>query len=127
MVVVDTDVMVDVLRGYLPAAAWLSGTEADEIVVPGFVAVELLRGCKDKSAQASVERLLRPYDLAWPSPDVCAEAYSLYSRYHLSHSLAMLDALNGLLAVDLALPICTFNEKHYAVVPRLKTRQPYPR
>jgi predicted nucleic acid-binding protein len=42
----DTDVLVDFLRGHPPAVAWLTGYTAP-IGVPGLVAMELLQGCRD--------------------------------------------------------------------------------
>jgi len=43
MILLDTDVMVDILRGYEPAKEWLASVE--EIGVPGLVAMELIQGC----------------------------------------------------------------------------------
>jgi hypothetical protein len=40
MILLDTDVMVDILRGFEPAKVWLALVE--EISVPGLVAMELL-------------------------------------------------------------------------------------
>jgi predicted nucleic acid-binding protein len=42
----DTDVMVDFLRGYAPAVTWLTNY-AGPIGIPGLVAMELLQGCHD--------------------------------------------------------------------------------
>ena len=45
--IVDTDVMVDVLREHPPAVAWLRSLGEEEIVLPGYVLMELLQGCRD--------------------------------------------------------------------------------
>ena len=49
----------------------------------------------------------------------------VFASAHLSHSLGILDALIGQTAVAVHLPLYTFNQKHYAAVPRLQTVQPY--
>ena len=49
----------------------------------------------------------------------------LKSEYHLSHSIGLLDALIGLTAVAVNLPLYTFNQKHYSMIPNLHTIQPY--
>ena len=124
MILVDTDVMVDLLREYLPAVAWLDSIGEEEIILPGFVVMELVQGCRNKAEQEKVEKILGAYSVAWPSQDMCDEVLSVFARYHLSDGLGILDALIGQIAMALNLPLCTFNQKHYAAVPELKTVQP---
>ncbi len=125
MNIVDTDVMIDVFRGLQPAVDWLNSLENEEILLPGYVAMELFQGCEDKEQRRKVENNLNNFSIKWPSPEVCNRALSNYSKYNLSHSLGMIDALIGQLSVSLDLPLYTFNEKHYEVIPDLKTVQPY--
>jgi len=125
MILVDTDVMVDLLREYLPAVAWLDSIGEEEIILPGFVVMELVQGCRNKAEQEKVKKELGVYSIAWPSPEMCDEALSVFARYHLSFGLGILDALIGQMAVVLNLPLYTFNQKHYAAIPELKTVQPY--
>jgi predicted nucleic acid-binding protein len=56
----DTDVMVDFLRGYAPAVTWLTNY-ARPIGIPGLVAMELLQGCHDLAEQQRVERELKRF------------------------------------------------------------------
>ena len=125
MILLDTDVMIDLLRQYPPAVAWLDSLGEEEIILPGFVVMELIQGCRNKAEQQKVERELGTYGVVWPSPETCNEALSVFTRYHLSHGLGILDALIGQIAVALDLPLYTFNQKHYAPIPNLKTVQPY--
>jgi len=41
MILLDTDVMIDLLRQYPPAVAWLDSLGDEEIVLPGYLAVSL--------------------------------------------------------------------------------------
>jgi hypothetical protein len=50
MILVDTDVMVDIMRRHSPAVAWLDSLGAEEVGIPGLVAMELLQGCRIRSA-----------------------------------------------------------------------------
>jgi predicted nucleic acid-binding protein len=125
MIVLDTDIMIDLLRKYQPAIAWLNSLDNEEIVLPGFVIMELIQGCRNKAEQEQVERELRSYNVAWPSSETCAEALSVFASYHLSHGLGIIDALIGQMAVALNSPLCTFNQKHYGAIPDLETVQPY--
>jgi predicted nucleic acid-binding protein len=125
MILLDTDVMIDLLRKYPPAVVWLNSLGEEEIILPGFVVMELIQGCRNKAEQEKVERDLGVYGVAWPLPEACDEALSVFARYHLSHGLGVLDTLIGQMAVALNLPLYTFNQKHYAAIPDLKTVQPY--
>lgn len=125
MILLDTDVMIDLLRQYPPAVAWLDSLGAEEIILPGFVAMELIQGCRDKAEQQELERELRSYGVAWPSPAACNKALSVFTNYHLSHGLGILDALIGQMAVTMNVVLCTFNQKHYSVIPNLNILQPY--
>lgn len=127
MILVDTDVMIDVLRRHEPAAAWLGSLGAEEIGIPGLVAMELLQGCRNREEQNQLERLLRPYQRYWPSQADCARAFDDFAAYHLSHDLGILDALIAETAVGLDVELATFNSKHYRVVADAQLVQPYER
>jgi predicted nucleic acid-binding protein len=124
---VVTDVMVDILRQHPPAVAWLASLGEEPIQIPGFVAMELIQGCSSLKEQRNVERILRPSTLVWPKPEEYNSAFAVYYRFHLSHSLGLLDALIAQVAISLSVPLCTFNIKHYAAVPGLTINQPYSR
>ncbi len=127
MILLDTDVMIDLLRRYSPAVAWLESLGDDELQLPGFVVMELLQGCRNKAEQEKLEKELQSYAVTWPSPATCNEARAVFARAHLSHGLGLLDALIGQTAVALQVPLYTFNDKHYAGLPGLQTVQPYTR
>ncbi len=125
MILLDTDIMIDVLRRYPPAVTWLESLGNEEILLPGFVVMELLQGCRNKVEQEQIEKELQAYAVAWPSPETCNKAMAVFASAHLSHGLGMLDALIGQTAVALQVPLYTFNQKHYVAVPHLQTVQPY--
>ena len=125
MILLDTDVVVDIFRQYPPAMDWLAPIVTEKIILSGFVIIELIQGCKNKMDQEIVEKKLINYDIAWPSAGACKQALSIFSRYHLSHKLGIFDALIGQTAVSLNLPLYTFNQKHYDIIPNLRTIQPY--
>ncbi len=125
MIILDTDVMIDLLRQYRPALEWLQSLGEEEIILPGLVVMELIQGCKNRAEQDKLEKELCAYDVAWLLPETCNGALSVFSRYHLSSGLGILDTLIGQMAVGLNLPLYTFNQKHYADIPNLKTVQPY--
>ena len=125
MVLLDTDVMIDILRGYQPALAWLRSLDDDIIALPGFALMELIQGCKTKKEQQSLSKELDSYKILWPSHSDCNDAVKLFTRYRLSHHIGIIDVLIGQLALSFDLPLHTFNKKHYEPIPHLTTVQPY--
>ena len=125
MLLLDTDVMIDLLRRHPPALTWLESLGDEELLLPGFVVMELLQGCRNKAEQEKLERELQPYAVTWSSSEACNGARAVFASAHISHGLGLLDALIGQTAVALQVPLCTFNDKHYAAVPHLQTVQPY--
>lgn len=125
MILLDTDIMIDLLRQYQPAISWMLSLGNEEIFLPGFVVMEIIQGVRNKKEQEKIEKALERYSIIWPSSEVCDEALTVFSDYHLSHNFGILDVLIGQIAVTLGLPLYTFNQKHYNAIPNLKTIQPY--
>jgi len=121
----DTDVLVDILRGHAPALAWLNALGAAPVGIPGLVAMELVQGCRNLAEQQRVMSLMTRYPVHWPTAADCSRALQGFTAYHLSHNLGLLDSLIGATAVGLARALASFNVKHYAVIPGLQTVQPY--
>jgi predicted nucleic acid-binding protein len=121
----DSDVMIDILRGYPPAVNWLTALGATTVGLPGLVAMELLQGCRDRDEQKRVERQLERFTLHWPTQTDCSGALLDLAAYRLSHDLGILDALIGRTVFGLGESLATFNVKHYGVINGLQTVQPY--
>jgi predicted nucleic acid-binding protein len=126
MILLDSDVMIDLLRQYPPATRWFDTLDdEEELLLPGYVVMELIQGCRNKVEQERLRRELATYGIVWPTPADCDEALDIFTAYHLSHNAGLLDVLIGQTAVALGVPLYTFNQKHYRFIPRLQTIQPY--
>jgi predicted nucleic acid-binding protein len=126
MYLLDTDVLIDIQRGHKPAIAWFS-TLSNIPSVPGFVVMELIQDSRDTQQVRKALQLIAPLPVIWATEADCARALSDFTDYHLSDNLGLLDALIASCAVGRDLTLCTFNLKHYRVVPNLVTAQPYAR
>jgi predicted nucleic acid-binding protein len=126
MYLLDTDVLIDIQRGHVPAIEWFASL-IELPSVPGFVVMELVQDSRNKQQVREVLQLVAPLPLIWATEADCVRALSDFTTYHLSNSLGLLDALIAACAVGKNLTLCTFNVKHYRVVPNLLTAQPYTR
>ena len=127
MIICDTDIMVDILRGHAGALAWLGANSHETIAIPGLVVMELVQGCRNKVEQNLVNKTLKGYHVLWPSHEACNHALRFFSAQHLSHGIGIIDALIAETAVEADAPLHTFNQKHYLPHMRLRTIQPYQR
>ncbi len=124
MYLLDTDILVDILRGHQPAIEWLKKT-TEVISIHGFVAMELVQGCRNRKEQDSITREIEKYTLIWPDEVILKNAYEIYKGYYLSNSVGIIDAIIGQTAVDRDMPLCTFNEKHYKIIENIELVKPY--
>ena len=126
MRIMDTDVLVDAVRGHPAALSWLNSLP-DEPGLAGMAMMELVEGCANKAELWRIQKLLARYVLYWPTPADCQNALGFLSQLHFSHSLGLVDALIAATTLGQGATLCTFNVKHFAAVPGLTTEQPYGR
>ena len=126
MRLLDTDVLVDIRRGFAPAVLWYAGlTERPSI--PGFVATELIAGCWDKKELGRLQTFLVGVPIVRRSEADCQRGLEHLRDYNLSQSLGLIDALIAATTIGQGAMLCTFNVKHFSAVPGLVTEQPYSR
>ena len=90
MILVDTDIMIDIFRDYSYAITWLDTLGNEEIILPGFVVMELIQGCGNKTELEKVKKELETYAVIWPTPEICDQALSVFFSYRLSAVLELL-------------------------------------
>lgn len=126
MYLLDTDILIDVQRGYVPARNWFAGL-AEIPSIPGFVVMELIQDAQNKQQLRKALQLTAPLSIVWPTESDCDRALDNFIAYHLSHKVGLIDALIASCAVGRSAILCTFNVKHYRMIPGLVIEQPYSR
>ena len=126
MYILDTDILIDIQRGHAPALAWFAGL-GELPPLSGFTVMELIQDAPSLQHVHKALKLVEPFPVVWPTEADCKKALADFTSYHLSHGLGLLDALIAASAVGRSASLCTFNTKHFAVVPGLVTKQPYSR
>lgn len=125
MRLLDSDVMIDLLRRHQPTMDWL-GSLPDAPGLPGVVVLELIWGCRNKKELRVVNDLVKSFRVYWPSADESNQAISLYSQLRLNYlKMGIPDILIAVCAMGLGATLCTFNTKHMAAVPGLSVEVPY--
>ena len=118
-VVLDTTVLVDVLRRSPAARDFLKDLEGQPSCSE-VTRVEIVRGLR-LAERASADRLLSEIRWCPVDEDVARVAGELGRRFRSRHRhLSTADLIVAATAQRLALPLATSNVKHYPMFPRLK-------
>lgn len=110
--IVDTSIIVDVLRGYSPAIAWFSSQ--NQIAISPFVVFELVEGTENKQALNRALNQIADMEVADFTTTDLAWARRQLIQYRLSHNLDTFDCLIAASAYRLQLPLFTRNLKHFS-------------
>ncbi len=123
--VVDTDVLVEFLRGKPQARDWVS-THGNEVIgIPVIVLMELLQEARDRSEQQRIEQQLAPLAVQHLETGDSHHAAEWFAAHRLSHGVGILDCFIAAVAHRLDVPLYTFNLPHFRPIPGLDVRQPY--
>ncbi len=118
-ILLDTDVLVDFLRGHPEAVAFVNAG-SDRIILSSIVVAELYVGVKGEAEYAALEDFVSLFRVV----SVCAEigkAGGLYKRdYAKSHGVGLADALLAATAEAENAELKTLNIRHYSMLKDLR-------
>lgn len=115
---VDTDVLIDFLRGLPPAQAFVSNLP-DQTYVSAITVAELHVGIRDGKERAVLTEFLDTLETITLNAELAAEGGLLRRDFGKSHGVGLNDALIAATAIKNRLQLVTLNEKHYPMVKNL--------
>jgi len=127
MILLDTDVLIECLRGATEAQSWLNSQATESFGIPGAVAMELVTGCRNPQELAQTRKFLSSFPVIWPGAAEFENAFELLTSLRLSSGLGIPDCLIAASALAQGARLYTFNLKHFRAVPGLDAQQPYSR
>ena len=127
MILIDTDVLIECLRGSPDAKLWLGTLQENEFAIPGVVAMELVMGCQNQTDLKQVQKFLASFKVIWPEASEFTDSYNLLVTLRLASGLGIPDCIIATMAIARRASLYTFNRKHFQAVPGLDVRQPYVR
>ena len=115
----DTDVLVDFLRGYTKAVAFVNA-QSSRIILSSIVVAELYAGVKGDEEQAALDNFVSLFRIVPVGADI-AKAGGLYKRdYGKSHGVGLADAILAATAETENAVLKTLNTKHYPMLQGLR-------
>lgn len=126
MILLDTDILIDILRNYSNAVEWLSQLD-DTIAISGFSALELIQGCENKEEVSKIQKFISKFHIIWLDTESSGKAIELFAKNKLKSNIGLIDILIAQVSIKSGLALHTFNVKHYKSIPDIELIQPYKR
>jgi predicted nucleic acid-binding protein len=118
-VLVDTDIMIDFLRGH-PKAVALVQTHSTSIILSSIVAAELYTGVRDDEELSKLDSLISLFRVVPVSIEIARAGGLCKKRYAKSHGVGLADAIIAATAEAENADLKTLNAKHYPMIKGLK-------
>ena len=118
----DTSILVDILRVRPDALAWLDG----QTTPPSLSAVSLMElhaGCRSQREEGDIARIERTLKIHPVDAAIARRAGVFVRLYQASHALDDVDALIAATAEHYDVKLATLNVKHFPMFAKL--RRPY--
>ncbi len=117
----DTDVLVDYLRGEQEAMAYLEGLGGD-LLTSAITVAELFAGVREGEERRVLTQFIRAFEIVPIDSDIAKQG-GLYRRgFGPSHGVGLADALIAASAEAREAKVVTLNERHF---PMLDVLVPY--
>ena len=118
-ILLDTDILVDFLRGHSKATAFVNASSA-RIILSTIVVAELYAGVKGDAEQGVLEDFVSLFRIVPVNVNI-AKAGGLYKRdYGKSHGVGLADAILAATAEAEKAELKTLNIKHYPMLKGIK-------
>ena len=119
MNLLDTDICIDLLRKNETALDCYA-TLPERPGIPGFVALELVLGCRDSDELRRVRAFIRKFTVVWPPEKDLDRAVTDYAPLRLAHGIGGMDALIAATVVGRGGTLFSLNLRHFRAIPDLK-------
>lgn len=114
-ILLDTDVLIDFLRGRVDAVAFLGKTRRALRVSSATVA-ELYVGVREGEEREVLDRFLELMEVIAITPTIAKQAGLWRRDYGKTHGTGLLDALIAACASNSGSTLVTLNEKHFPML-----------
>ncbi len=123
--VLDTSIVIDLLRQFQPAIQWSALVSKQNMVITPIVWMETVEGARNGAERSRILRFLRQFPIEHSIYDDNNWSMLQFAQFNLSYNVDLTDVMIASVAVRLNVPLYTLNIKHYAPLPNLDERRPY--
>lgn len=121
----DTNVVIDLLREIETTVNWYATLQEQRLAIIPIVWMETVQGARDKTEQRQIIRFLNRFHLEHPTAEDNQWAMLQLTNFHLSHGIHFQDLMIAAVSARIAVPLYTFNTKHFSPLPGINVQRPY--
>ena len=114
-VLLDTNILIDYLRGISPAASYLENS-SDALSISALSLAELRAGARDENEKEAIRDFLLSFDVLPADTAICETGGDFKARYGPSHGVDLIDGIIGATSQVRQLPLVTLNRKHFPML-----------
>lgn len=122
MIVLDTNILIEVFKGNEEIINAVIDAGPDNISLSSISAMELYYGALNKLELQRIRKYLGSFRIIHISVDISETATTLITRYAKSHKLQIPDALIAATAIELQSELFTLNTKDFRFIHGLSLR-----
>jgi predicted nucleic acid-binding protein len=117
LIITDTDILIDLARGDVHAAAHLKRLrQTSTIAMSSVTEMELIVGCRNKAEFRELDEFLQFFQILKLTSQISDRAVFLLRQYRLSHGLLLADALIAATALTANVAFITKNQRDYRFI-----------
>ena len=122
---IETNVVVDLLRLYSPAVDWLHKQSQSILGITPIIWMEVITGGDNKLERQRAAQVMEQFEMIYLTQADLEWAMETQMRYELSHGVGMMDCLIASVSHRLQVPLYTHNLKHFAPLLGNLAQKPY--
>ncbi len=122
---IDTNIVIDMLRGYEPAITWMQNNKGSAFALPSLVRMEVVLGTRNKIEQENAIKLLALYPVVYSTVVDSQWAMTEFEKLHLSNQVEIMDCFIAAICNRTGLPIYSRNQKHLGIFSGVVVISPY--
>lgn len=114
-IVVDTDILIDFLRGFSTAADFIE-LHSESISISSVTVTEIYSGVKSEKEEQEIEALLELINIINVNREIARDGGLIRKVYTKSHGTGIIDSIIASTALNHEMPLATLNQKHYPMI-----------
>ncbi len=120
MILCDTDVIIEYLKGSKKAKRELEKIKLNNITLSSITLMEIYFGALNKKELNNIKRVLENFNILKVNEDISDLSIDLILKYSKSHGLRIPDSLIGATAIYYDVPLFTYNTKDFHFIENLR-------
>lgn len=117
LLILDTDILIDVLRGDANAILFLqTKSQQFQLAISAVTQMELMVGCRNKTELQALDKFLQRFQLLKVMESISDRATDLLRQYRLSHGLLIPDAVIAATALEYNESFVSKNQRDYRFI-----------